>query len=103
MRFLIKFTIPVERGNEVLRDPEFGQKMSQLLGDMTAEASYFALSNGQRTGYAVVSMDDASQLPALCEPLWFWLKVDLDITPVMLPQDLQKAGPAIGAAVKKWG
>ena len=103
MRFLIKATIPVERGNEVLRDPEFGTKMSQLLADMKAEASYFALNNGQRTCYLVVNANDASQLPSLGEPLWYWLKADVEITPVMVPQDLQKAGPDIAAAIKKWG
>jgi hypothetical protein len=103
MRFLLKATIPVERGNAILHDPEFGTKMSQLLSDLKAEASYFALSNGQRCAYLIVNANDASQLPSLGEPLWHWLKADVEITPVMLPQDLQKAGPDIGAAIKKWG
>ncbi len=103
MRFMIKFKIPVESGNAMLRDPEFGQKMTTLLADMKAEASYFTLGDGQRTGYIVVNIEDASQLPAFGEPLWFWLKADVEMFPVMAPQDLQKAGPAIGAALQKWG
>jgi hypothetical protein len=48
-------------------------------------------------------MDDASQLPAMVEPLFQWLKANVKMIPVMLPQDLAKAGPAIGAAAQKWG
>ena len=28
MRFIMKVRIPIERGNELLRDPEFGKKMT---------------------------------------------------------------------------
>jgi hypothetical protein len=44
-----------------------------------------------------------SQMAAMAEPLFYWLKADVEFIPVMLPQDLAKAGPAIGAAAKKWG
>jgi hypothetical protein len=51
----------------------------------------------------VVNMDDASQMPALSEPFFYWLKAEIDFIPVMTLEDLAKAGPSIGAAVKKWG
>jgi len=34
--------------------------------------------------------------------LFFWLKADVEFIPVMLPEDLAKAGTGIDAAVKKW-
>jgi len=103
MRYLLKFNFPTESGNTTLRDPEFGKKMETLLSDMKAEAAYFGPVNGRRGGYIVVNMDDASQIPALAEPLFLWLKADVEFIPVMLPEDLAKAGPAIGAAFQKWG
>jgi hypothetical protein len=103
MRYLLSFRIPLEAGNAALRDPNFGAKLQQLLADMKAEAAYFTTMSGQRGGYVVVSMDDASKIPALAEPLFLWLKADVTFLPVMLAEDLAKAGPAIGAAVQKWG
>ena len=103
MRFLVKMHIPIEAGNQALRDPEFGSKMKELLSEMNAEAAYFTTVNGQRGGYIVVNFDDASRIPAIAEPLFFWFKADVEFMPVMLPEDLAKAGPAIETAVKKWG
>jgi len=103
MRYLVKMRFPVEAGNTALRDPQFGAKMQQALADIKAEAAYFTTVDGQRGGYVVVNMDDASQIPAIAEPFFLWLKADVEFLPVMLPQDLGKAGPAIEAAMKKWG
>lgn len=103
MRYLVKFRIANEAGNEALRDPEFGNKMKQLLSDINAEAAYFTAVDGQRGGYIIVNFDDASKIPSIAEPLFFWFKADIDFMPVMVPEDLVKAAPAIGASVKKWG
>ena len=59
--------------------------------------------DGQRGGYVVINMADASQLPAIAEALFPRLNADVEFLPVMNPEDLGKAGPAIAAATKKWG
>jgi hypothetical protein len=102
MKYLVRLSIPIETGNDALRDPQFGAKMKTLLTDIKAEAAYFTTVDGQRGGYFVVNMDDASQIPAIAEPIFLWLNADVEFIPVMLPQDLEKAGPAIAAVVKKW-
>ena len=43
MRFLLKFRIPIEAGNKALDDPEFGNKMQQLLTELNAETAYFTM------------------------------------------------------------
>lgn len=103
MRYLIRFHIPVESGNAVLRDPKFGDKMRDLLSELHAETAYFTAVEGQRGGYIVLNFDDASKIPAVAEPLFLWLNADLEFIPVMLPDDLGKAAPDIAAAIKKWG
>ena len=103
MRYLIKMDFPTEPGNMSIRDPKFGEKMQALLKELKAEAAYFCPVNGHRGGYIVVNMDNASQIAAMAEPLFLWLKANVEYTPVMLPEDLAKAGPAIGAAIQKWG
>ena len=103
MRYIMSVRIPIDRGNELLKDPQFGQKMNDLVTSVKAEAVYFTTVNGQRGGYIIVNMDDASQLPAIAEPFFLYLHADIDVHPVMLLSDLQKAGPGIGAAAQKWG
>ena len=103
MKYLLRFSFSNEAGNEALRDPQFGEKMKQYLGDVKAEAAYFSAIDGQRGGYIVLNIDEASQIPAIAEPLFFWLEADMEFIPVMTPADLQKAGPSIAAAVQKWG
>ena len=54
MRFLVKATIPVEAGNDLVRDPSFGDRLHQVLADIEPEAAYFTAQDGQRTIYLVV-------------------------------------------------
>ncbi len=39
MRFMVKFNFPVESGNDVLGDPEFGEKLQEFLSDVKADGS----------------------------------------------------------------
>ncbi len=103
MRFLLRFTIPIDQGNDLIRDPKFGEIFQGMLADLKPEAVYLTLVDGGRGGYMIVNMDDASQLPALVEPLFLALDADVEVTPVMVPQDLVKGMPAVAEIVKKWG
>jgi hypothetical protein len=48
-------------------------------------------------------MEDASQIPAIAEPLFLGVGATVKAHPVMIPEDLQKAGPAIEQAARKYG
>lgn len=99
----MKVEWPNETANKAVSDPKFGEKMGALLKEIKAEAAYFTTPKGHRGGYIVVNLDDASQLPAIAEPFFLWMNANVKFFPVMLPEDLAKAGPAIAASVQKWG
>jgi hypothetical protein len=99
----MKWEMPTEAGNAALEDPKFGDKVQGLLKDMKAEAAYFTTVKGHRGGYIVINMDDASQMVAMAEPIFFGLKAKVEFIPVMLPQDLAKGMPAAAKAIKKYG
>ena len=103
MRFIMKVRMSDEAANDKLADPQFGRKMHDALAEVKAEAVYFTTICGSRGFYAVVNIDNASQMPALAEPFFIWLKAEIDWYPVMTLEDLAKAGPSIEAAFKKWG
>jgi hypothetical protein len=103
MKYMVKMEIPNEAGNKALEDPKFGDRMQALLKEMKAEAAYFGIVNGQRGGFIIVNIDEPSQMVTLFEPLWFWFKANVEVFPVMLPQDLAKGATAMPGVIQRWG
>jgi Domain of unknown function (DUF3303) len=95
MRFLVKVNIPVEAGNEAARAGKLGTTIQSILADLKPEAVYFTDNNGQRTAFLFLEMRDASQIPAIAEPWFLAFNASIEIHPVMVPDDLAKAGSAI--------
>jgi hypothetical protein len=102
MRFLLKVNIPVESGNAAAKAGKLGAIIQSILADLKPEAVYFTDSNGQRTAFIFLDMQDASQIPAIAEPWFLAFNASIEIHPVMTPDDLAKAGDAIENAVKKY-
>ena len=102
MKYIMKIRFPNEKANSRLKDPKFGMKMKEILTDVKAEAAYFTTICGDRGCYVVVNLDNASQMAMVAEPFFHWINADIDFLPVMTPEDLEKAGPMIETAVKKW-
>src|SRR5438270_9080780 len=102
MRFLLKVNIPVESGNAAAKAGKLGSTIQSILADLKPEAVYFTDNNGQRAGYIFLDMQDASQIPAIAEPWFLAFNATLEFHPVMVPDDLVKAGSAIEKAVKKY-
>lgn len=103
MRILLKVDIPVEAGNAAAKSGKLGSTIQSILADMKPEAVYFSDSNGQRSGYIFLDLPDASQIPAMCEPWMLAFNCSIELHPVMVPEDLAKAGSGIERAVKKYG
>ena len=102
MRFLLKVNIPVETGNAAAKEGRLGGTILSILADLKPETVYFTADNGQRTAFIFLDMHDASQIPAIAEPWFLAFNANVEIQPVMVPDDLMKAGPAIEQAVKKY-
>src|SRR5207249_12096061 len=102
MRFLLKVTIPIETGNAAAKAGKLGATIQAILAEQKPEAAYFSDNNGQRAGYIFLDMQDASQIPAIAEPWFLAFNASIEIHPVMIPDDLAKAGGAIENAVKKY-
>ena|SRR6266404_5544723 len=102
MHFLVKVTIPVQAGNKLIRDPKFGKRMEEILGDIKPKSTYFAVDGGQRTIYLIVDISDASRLPAVAEPFWLAFEASVECIPVLTDKEFQKAAPYIERAAKKY-
>jgi len=102
MRFLLKVNIPVEAGNTAAKAGKLGSTIQSILADLKPEAVYFTDNDGQRAGFIFLDMKDASQIPAIAEPWFLAFNASIEIHPVMIPDDLARAGAAIENAAKKY-
>lgn len=102
MRFLVKVSIPIQKGNAAISDGSLPQTIKSILTEQKPEAAYFVEDNGTRTGYIVVDIRNASDLPAMAEPWFLAFDARVEFHLAMTPDDLMKAGPAIEQAVKKY-
>src|SRR5215204_4679140 len=103
MRFMLTFRISTEKGNALTREGNLSQTVQSIVEEINPEAAYFGDMEGARGGYLVLNMDDASQIPAIAEPLFLGLDATVQIHPVMTPEDLERATPAIEQAAQRYG
>jgi len=91
MRLMMRFSIPVERGNEAFQDGSLGEVIETIVRETNAEAAYFLVEGGERTGYIFFETDDAALLPRLNEPMFAALDAAIDIAPALTLDDLKRA------------
>lgn len=90
MRLMLKFTIPVERGNAAAKDGSLGRAVDALIEQVAPEAAYFTLDQGKRSGFVIFSETDPSQLTKINEPLFAALDAEIEISPVLTLGDLRR-------------
>ena len=104
MRMMMHISIPVEAGNHAARTGTLGPTLEKILGSIKPECAYFtATENGERGGFVVFDLKDASQIPAVAEPFFLAFNAKVTFWPVMTPQDLANGLPGMDKAVKEYG
>ena len=97
MRMMLRWTVPVEKGNEMIRDGSLAATMQSLLEDLKPEAAYFWPENGERAGMMIFDMADTTQIPQIAEPLFMKLDAAVEFLPVMNAGDLKAALAKVAA------
>ena len=92
MRFLLRVTFPIEAGNAMVRDPEFGAKMQAILEAVHTETAYFVADGGNRTAYVAVNIKESSEIPSVCEPFFLTFNAKVEFLPAMTAADLARSG-----------
>src|ERR671910_3611703 len=103
MRFMITCRIPVQKGNELVKNGALGPTVQSIMEDLKPEAAYFVDVDGARGAHIVVDMKEASQIPPLVEPLMLALGAEIEVHPVMVLEDLGKATPEFERVAQKYG
>jgi hypothetical protein len=90
MRMMLRFTLPVEKGNRAFNDGSLGRTMESVMTKLKPEAAYFAPLDGKRSGMLFFDIAEPSQIVEVVEPLFLNLDAAVEIVPVMNAEDLRK-------------
>ncbi len=90
MRVMAKITLPVESGNQGVKDGSIGKLFQAAAERWKPETMYFGTFEGRRTGFVVFDMPDPSDMVPFAEPFFNGLNADVQLIPVMNADDLQK-------------
>jgi hypothetical protein len=100
MRMLIHAKFPHEPFNTLVRSGKAGEVIQKVLADIKPEAVYFTEYGGRRGSIFIVDISDASRIPSIAEPLFLNFNADVEFHPVMVPDELARAG--LDQIGKKW-
>ena len=68
MRMMLRWTVPVERGNEAIHDGSIASPIEHLMATLQPEAAYFLAQDGERSGMLFFDMKDPAQIPRSPSP-----------------------------------
>ena len=102
MRFMLTFRVPPEEGNAAMKDGSFMSAFQSVMEELQPEAAYFTPMDGARGGHLIVNMEDASQIPAMTEPLFLGLGATVEFHPVFTLEDVPKITEPIEQAREKY-
>ena len=90
MRMMLKFTLPVERGNAAISDGMIAKTVESIMSELKPEAAYFGPTDGKRGGMVFFDLAEPSQIVEVVEPLFLNLNAATELVPVMNAGDLRK-------------
>ncbi len=96
MRVMARISIPVETGNQAIRDGSLGAVMQHAAERWKPEGMYFTTFDGRRTAFMVFDLPDASDIPPFAEPFFTALNAEVELAPVMNGVDLQSGLAQLG-------
>jgi len=91
MRMMLRWTVPVDKGNQMVQDGSMGTVLESVLAKTQPEASYFLAEGGERSGMIFFDMKEPADIPRIAEILFQGADAAVEFVPVMNADDLKKA------------
>jgi hypothetical protein len=95
MRTMLRTRIDAVKGSEALKSGAMQKAIMGFIEKFKPEATYFAADLGMRSSFFVFDMTASHQLPEIAEA-FFAVGCEVEVTPCMTPDDLQKGLTAAG-------
>jgi hypothetical protein len=90
MRTMMKVQMHTETANRAIADGSMSAINQKTMARLQPEAAYFSIAEGVRTSFIVFDLNDPSEIPPICEPLFTELNATVELFPVMNGEELGK-------------
>lgn len=91
MRTMLRWTVPVEKGNEMVDDGSMGTMIEEVMALAKPEAAYFFPHDGKRAGLLFFDMKEPADVARVAEILFQRGSAAVEFAPVMNADDLREA------------
>lgn len=91
MRMMLRWTVPVEKGNAMVDDGSMGAMIEEVMNVAKPEAAYFFPHEGKRAGQLFFDMKEPADIARIAEILFQKGDAAVEFAPVMNADDLVKA------------
>jgi len=91
MRMMLRWTVPVDKGNAMVSDGSMGTVIETLMEQLQPEAAYFLAEGGERSGMVFFDMKESADIPRIAEVLFQGADAAVEFAPVMNADDLKQA------------
>jgi hypothetical protein len=91
MRMMLRWSVPVDKGNAMIRDGSMGTVLEAVMAKTKPEAAYFSAIDGDRGGMLFFDMKEPADIPRIAEILFLGADAQVEFVPVMNRDDLQTA------------
>jgi hypothetical protein len=95
MRTMLRTRIDAVKGSEATKSGALQKAIMGFIEKFKPVATYFAADLGMRSSFFVFDMTASHQLPEIAEA-FFAVGCEVEVTPCMTPDDLQKGLAAAG-------
>jgi hypothetical protein len=96
MRVVAKIAVPVESGNQAVKDGTIARIVQSAAERWKPEAMFFTDFDGVRTAFMLFDLPDSSDIVPFAEPFFQELNANVQISPAMNADDLQKGFGKLG-------
>lgn len=91
MRMMLRWTVPVEKGNTMVEDGSMGTVIESVMERAQPEAAYFFAENGKRAGMLFFDLKEPADIPPIAEILFHGADAAVELIPVLNHEDLERA------------
>ncbi|MGR4878925.1 DUF3303 family protein [Streptomyces sp. LARHCF249] len=98
MRVMLRAHFDTAATNEAIATGALPRAMKKLMDTVKPEAAYFGLHEGVRSCWIVFDLQDSAMMPSLTWDLFHEFNAEIEVGPVMRPEELAKALAALQSA-----
>jgi hypothetical protein len=92
MKMLLRVTMPIEPFNSMVKKGTVGKTIGKILEDLKPEATYFTLTDGERSVLLVINVNKPSDYVKYAEPFFLQFDAECNFDIILTPEELKNSG-----------